>query len=149
MCLGVEKLIDVIAGCADNVGDFGSNNPVGEDPDSISIVIDVPANIGEDIVVDEEICTNQYSYEHEIGDSSSREASYQVRGRNVEEVAKRFYFDDFMGVWYVNVTAHTAGSLVGTGLNPDEELYAGVQIYFYGFYSVVTLVESEEEEEEA
>jgi hypothetical protein len=133
------------AGCSDNVGDFGSNNPVGEDTDAIRIEISLPDSLGGAVLVDEEECIDNWSFEHEVGDDSSNQATYRVEARNAESAGSRFSDDSMMVSIDVTITAITKGSLVGTGVNEDDELYFAFYSYWLGYDGQVTEVVDEEE----
>ncbi|HIB59520.1 MAG TPA: hypothetical protein EYO42_03115 [Candidatus Poseidoniales archaeon] len=133
------------AGCSDNVGDFGSNNPVGEDADAIRIEISLPDSLGGAVLVDEEECIDNWSFEHEVGDDSSNQATYRVEARNAESAGSRFSDDSMMVSIDVTITAITKGSLVGTGVNEDDELYFAFYSYWLGYDGQVTEVVDEEE----
>ncbi|HIF46129.1 MAG TPA: hypothetical protein EYQ73_04970 [Candidatus Poseidoniales archaeon] len=131
------------AGCSDNVGDFGSNNPVGEDTDSIRIEIQLPESFGGDILVEEEDCVNNWSFIQEFGDDKSNDRTVTIEARDAQSAAERFSDDSMMITVEVTITAITKGSLVGTGVNEDDELYAAFYSSWQGYYGLVSEAETE------
>jgi len=133
------------AGCSDNTGGFGDNNPVGEDTDAIRIEITLPDELGGDILVEEEDCIDNWSFNHDIGDDSSNSANHVVEARTAEAAALRFYGDDKMMISVdVKVTAITKGSLGGSGVNEDNDLYAAFYSTWQGYFSQVSEIVEEE-----
>ena len=96
-------------------------------------------------MVDEEECIDNWSFEHEVGDDSSNQATYRVEARNAESAGSRFSDDSMMVSIDVTITAITKGSLVGTGVNEDDELYFAFYSYWLGYDGQVTEVVDEEE----
>ena len=143
--VGNATYLMFIAGCSDNLGDWGSNNPVGEDTDAIRIEIQLPDELGGDILVEEEDCVDNWSFEEEFGDPSSNRDQHVVQAASEEGAALRFYGDDTLMIsTEVTITAITKGSLGGTGVNQDDELYAAVYSEWRGFYSVVEEIDEGE-----
>ena len=133
------------AGCSDNAGQFGDSNPVGEDTDAIRIEITLPDELGGDILVEEEDCIDNWSFSHDIGDDSSNSANHVVEARTAEAAALRFYGDDMMMISVdVKVTAITKGSLGGSGVNEDNDLYAAFYSNWQGYFSQVSEIVEEE-----
>ncbi len=133
------------AGCSDNAGEFGDNNPVGEDTDAIRIEITLPDELGGDILVEEEDCIDNWSFNHDIGDDSSNSANHVVEARTAEAAALRYYGDDKMMISVdVKVTAITKGSLGGSGVNEDNDLYAAFYSTWQGYFSQVSEIVEEE-----
>jgi hypothetical protein len=126
------------AGCSDNVGGFGDNNPIGEDTDSIRIEVDVPEEFGEDILIEDEQCQDFWSWYLDIGDDSSNDGTHEVQARNAHEAGLQYTNDSMMYTWTVTITAITRGSLGGTGQNEDTELYAAVYSYWSGYEGIIT-----------
>lgn len=126
------------AGCSDNVGGFGDNNPIGEDTDSIRIEVDVPEEFGEDILIEDEQCQDFWSWYLDIGDDSSNDGTHDVQARNAHEAGLQYTNDSMMYTWTVTITAITRGSLGGTGQNEDTELYAAVYSYWSGYEGIIT-----------
>jgi len=132
------------AGCSDNAGEFGDNNPVGEDTDAIRIEITLPDELGGDILVEEEDCVDNWSFIHDIGDDSGNSANHVVEARTAEAAALRFYGDEkMMIVVDVKVTAITKGSLGGSGVNEDNDLYAAFYSTWQGYFSRVSEIVEE------
>jgi len=133
------------AGCSDNAGQFGDSNPVGEDTDAIRIEITLPDELGGDVLVEEEDCVDNWSYIQDIGDDSGNNANHVVEARTAEAAALRFYGDDkMMIVVDVKVTAITKGSLGGSGVNEDNDLYAAFYSTWQGYFSQVSEIVEEE-----
>jgi hypothetical protein len=133
------------AGCSDNAGQFGDSNPVGEDTDAIRIEITLPDELGGDILVEEEDCVDNWSFIHDIGDDSSNSDNHVVEARTAEAAALRFYGDDMMMISVdVKVTAITKGSLGGSGVNEDNDLYAAFYSTWQGYFSQVSEIIEEE-----
>jgi len=133
------------AGCSDNAGQFGDSNPVGEDTDAIRIEITLPDELGGDILVEEEDCVDNWSFIHDIGDDSGNSANHVVEARTAEAAALRFYGDDKMMISVdVKVTAITKGSLGGSGVNEDNDLYAAFYSTWQGYFSQVSEIVEEE-----
>jgi hypothetical protein len=133
------------AGCSDNTGGFGDSNPVGEDTDAIRIEITLPDELGGGILVEEEDCVDNWSFIHDIGDDSSNSANHVVEARTAEAAALRFYGDDKMMVSVdVKVTAITKGSLGGSGVNEDDELYAAFYSTWQGYFSQISEIVEDE-----
>jgi len=137
--------IDFSAGCSDNRGDWGSNNPVGEDTDAIRIEIALPAELGGDILVEEEDCVDNWSFFESVGDSTSNRATHTIDAMNAEAAALKFHGDDTMMITIdVKITAITKGSMGGTGFNQDDEMYAAFYSTWGGFYSMVDEVDEDD-----
>jgi len=133
------------AGCSDNAGQFGDSNPVGEDTDAIRIEITLPDELGGDVLVEEEDCVDNWSFIHDIGDDSGNSANHVVEARTAEAAALRFYGDDKMMISVdVKVTAITKGSLGGSGVNEDNDLYAAFYSTWQGYFSQVSEIVEEE-----
>jgi len=132
-------------GCSDNTGGFGDSNPIGEDTDSIRIEIDVPEEIGDDIIIDDELCEDNWSFDYDEGDGSSKQRIVRVQARTAADAGAMFTNDTMMLEWTFTVTAIPRGSFVGTGINEDESLYAAIYAYWLGSESIVTEVQEEDE----
>ena len=113
--------------------------------DAIRIEIFLPDSLGGAVLVDEEECIDNWSFEHEVGDDSSNQATYRVEARNAEGAGSRFSDDSMMVSIEVTITAITKGSLGGTGVNEDDELYFAFYSYWLGYDGQVTEVVDEEE----
>ncbi|MBT3971400.1 MAG: hypothetical protein HOE92_04185 [Euryarchaeota archaeon] len=132
------------AGCSDNLGDFGSNNPVGEETDAIRIEIYLPEEHGGLLLVEEEDCVDNWSFFHTVGDDSSNAGTYRVQARNADSAGSLFNADDELMITVeVKITAICKGSIFGSGGNADDELYAAVFVNWQGYYGSVTEVSEE------
>jgi hypothetical protein len=68
-----------------------------------------------------------------------------VEARTAEAAALRFYGDDMMMISVdVKVTAITKGSLGGSGVNEDNDLYAAFYSNWQGYFSQVSEIVEEE-----